>query len=70
MSLNREEYFRQVKSEDFEEAIRARVSAFLVQTYRHVPVPPSEVILRYVTHIFAKQLDEIAEYVVKPKTVN
>jgi hypothetical protein len=30
----------------------------------------NEVKLRYITHIFAKTLDEIADWLVKPKLIN
>ena len=62
-----EHYFRLARHPDFEK----RVSQAAEQAIQEMDkVVANEVKLRYVTHIFAKTLDEIAKWLIKPKYLN
>ena len=62
-----EDYFRLARNPDFEK----RVSQAAEQAIQEMDkVVANEVKLRYVTHIFAKTLDEIAKWLIKPKYLN
>ncbi|HEX7928621.1 MAG TPA: hypothetical protein VF678_13590 [bacterium] len=66
-SLNYEEYFKQARNPDFERKVSEAAERAVLEMDRLVA---NEVKLRYITHIFAKTLDEIADWLVKPKMVN
>ncbi len=62
-----DDYFRLARNPDFER----RVSQAAAQAIEEMDkVVANEVKLRYVTHIFAKTLDEIAKWLIKPRFLN
>jgi hypothetical protein len=62
-----EDYFRLAKNPEFER----RVSQAAEQAIQEMDkLVANEVKLRYVTHIFARTLDEIARWLIKPKYLN
>lgn len=62
-----EDYFRLAKNPEFER----RVSQAAEQAIQEMDkLVANEVKLRYVTHIFARTLDEIAKWLIKPKYLN
>jgi hypothetical protein len=66
-SLNYEEYFKQARNAEFERQVSEAAERAVLEMDRLVA---NEVKLRYITHIFAKTLDEIADWLVKPKMIN
>ena len=66
-SLNYEEYFKQARNAEFERKVSEAAERAVLEMDRMVA---NEVKLRYITHIFAKTLDEIADWLVKPKMIN
>jgi hypothetical protein len=65
--LNYEEYFKLARNPEFERQVSEAAERAVLEMDRMVA---NEVKLRYITHIFAKTLDEIADWLVKPKMVN
>ena len=65
--VTHEDYFRLARNPEFEK----RVSLAAEQAIHEMDkVVANEVKLRYVTHIFAKTLDEVAKWLIKPKYLN
>jgi hypothetical protein len=64
---NYEEYFRKARNPEFERQVSEAAERAVLEMDKLVA---NEVKLRYITHIFAKTLDEIADWLVKPKVVN
>ena len=62
-----EEYFKQARDIKFEEIILTNSMAIVLGMDKEVA---NEVRLRYITHVFAKALDEIAEVLIKQKRMN
>ena len=65
--VNYEEYFKQARNPEFERQVSQAAERAVLEMDRLVA---NEVKLRYITHIFAKTLDEIADWLVKPKLIN
>jgi len=64
---NHEEYFRKARNPEFERQVSEATERAVMEMDKLVA---NEVKLRYITHIFAKTLDEIADWLVKPKVIN
>jgi hypothetical protein len=62
-----EDYFRLARNPEFERRVSQAAEQAIQEMDRMVA---NEVKLRYVTHIFAKTLDEIAKWLIKPKYLN
>ena len=62
-----EEYFRLARNPEFERRVSQAAEQAIAEMDRMVA---NEVKLRYVTHIFARTLDEIAKWLIKPKYLN
>jgi len=64
---NYEEYFRKARNPEFERQVSEAAERAVLEMDKLVA---NEIKLRYITHIFAKTLDEIADWLVKPKVIN
>ena len=62
-----EDYFKLARNPEFERRVNAAAELAISEMDKMVA---NEVKLRYVTHIFAKTLDEIAKWLIKPKYLN
>jgi len=62
-----EEYFRLARNPEFERRVSLAAEKAIQEMDK---VVANEVKLRYVTHIFAKTLDEIAKWLIKPRYLN
>jgi hypothetical protein len=62
-----EEYFKLAKNPEFERRVSEAAERAILEMDR---VVANEVKLRYITHIFAKTLDDIADWLVKPRYMN
>ncbi|MBI4081375.1 MAG: hypothetical protein HY423_02065 [Candidatus Lambdaproteobacteria bacterium] len=62
-----ERYFTQIQSQDFERRVSEAAERAVLEMDRLVA---NEVKLRYVTHVFSKTLDDIADWLIRPKLVN
>ena len=62
-----EDYFRLARNPEFERRVSLAAEQAIAEMDKLVA---NEVKLRYVTHIFAKTLDEIAQWLIKPKYLN
>jgi hypothetical protein len=62
-----EEYFRLARNPEFERRVSEAAERAILEMDKIVG---NEVKLRYITHIFAKTLDEIADWLVKPRFMN
>ena len=65
--LNYEDYFRLARNPEFEKRVNLAAEQAIQEMDK---VVANEVKLRYVTHIFAKTLDEVAKWLIKPKFLN
>lgn len=62
-----EDYFRLARNPEFERRVSQAAEQAIQEMDRMVA---NEVKLRYVTHIFARTLDEIAKWLIKPRYLN
>ena len=62
-----DDYFRLARNPDFERRVSQAAEQAIAEMDKMVA---NEVKLRYVTHIFAKTLDEIAKWLIKPRYLN
>ncbi|MEE8394922.1 MAG: hypothetical protein V3S29_02630 [bacterium] len=62
-----EKYLGMTRNPDFEKRVSEAAEQALMEMDRMVA---SEVKLRYITHIFAKTLDDIAGWLTEPKFLN
>lgn len=62
-----EDYYRLARNPDFERRVSQAAEQAIAEMDKLVA---NEVKLRYVTHIFAKTLDEVAKWLIKPKYLN
>lgn len=62
-----EEYFRLARNPEFEKRV-SQAAEMAIQEMDKVVA--NEIKLRYVTHIFAKTLDDIAKWLIKPRYLN
>jgi hypothetical protein len=62
-----DDYFRLARNPEFERRVSNAAEKAIAEMDRMVA---NEVKLRYVTHIFAKTLDEIAKWLIKPRYLN
>jgi hypothetical protein len=62
-----EDYFKLARNADFERRVSEAAERAVLEMDKAVA---NEVKLRYVTHIFAKTLDDIADWLVKPRYMN
>jgi hypothetical protein len=62
-----ERYVIQIQSPDFERRVSEAAERAVLEMDRLVA---NEVKLRYVTHVFSKTLDDIADWLIRPKLVN
>lgn len=62
-----EEYFQTARNPDFERRVNEATKSAIFEMDKLVA---NEVKLRYITHIFAKTLDEVANWLVKPRYLN
>jgi hypothetical protein len=62
-----EEYFRLARNPEFERRVNQAAEQAIAEMDKMVA---NEVKLRYVTHIFAKTLDEIAKWLIRPRYLN
>jgi hypothetical protein len=65
--LKHEEYFKFARNPEFEKQVTEATERAIMEMDRLVA---NEVKLRYITHIFAKTLDEVADWLIKPKHIN
>ena len=63
----REKYFGLSRNADFERLVSTAAEKAVLEMDKMVA---DEVKLKYVTHIFAKTLDDIASWLIKPKYIN
>jgi hypothetical protein len=62
-----DDYFRLARNPDFERRVSQAAEQAIAEMDKMVA---NEVKLRYVTHIFAKTLDEIAKWLIRPRYLN
>jgi hypothetical protein len=62
-----EEYFKLARNPEFERRVTEAAERAVLEMDK---VVANEVKLRYITHIFAKTLDDIADWLVKPRYMN
>jgi hypothetical protein len=62
-----EEYFKLARNPEFERRVSEAAERAVLEMDK---VVANEVKLRYLTHIFAKTLDDIADWLVKPRYMN
>ena len=62
-----EEYFKQVRNIKFEEVIISNTMSVVLDMDKEVA---NEIRLRYITHVFARALDEVAEILIRHKEMN
>jgi len=62
-----DDYFKAARNPEFERRVSIAAEQAIAEMDRMVA---NEVKLRYVTHIFAKTLDEIAKWLIKPRYLN
>ena len=62
-----EDYYKLARNPEFERRVSQAAEEAILEMDRLVA---NEVKLRYVTHIFAKTLDEVAKWLIKPTVVN
>jgi hypothetical protein len=62
-----EEYFKLARNPEFERRVSEAAERAVLEMDK---VVANEVKLRYITHIFAKTLDDIADWLVKPRYIN
>ncbi len=62
-----EKYFGLSRNTDFERLVSTAAEKAVLDMDKMVA---DEVKLKYVTHIFAKTLDDIASWLIKPKYIN
>jgi len=62
-----EDYYKQARNPEFERRVSQAAEQAILEMDRMVA---NEVKLRYVTHIFARTLDEVAKWLIKPTVVN
>jgi len=62
-----EDYYKQARNPEFERRVSQAAEQAILEMDRMVA---NEVKLRYVTHIFARTLDEVAKWLIKPNVVN
>jgi hypothetical protein len=65
--LAHDDYFRLARNPEFERRVNQAAEQAIAEMDKMVA---NEVKLRYVTHIFAKTLDEIAKWLIKPRYLN
>jgi len=61
------EYFKLARNPEFERRVSEAAERAILEMDKLVA---NEVKLRYITHIFAKTLDDIADWLVKPRYMN
>lgn len=61
------EYFKLARNPEFERRVSEAAERAILEMDK---VVANEVKLRYITHIFAKTLDDIADWLVKPRYMN
>jgi hypothetical protein len=64
---SQEDYYKQARNAEFERQVSQAAERAILEMDKLVA---NEVKLRYITHIFARTLDEIADWLVKPKYMN
>lgn len=62
-----EDYYKLARSEEFEKRVSLATEQAIMEMDEMVA---NEVKLRYVTHIFARTLDEVAKWLIKPEMIN
>ena len=62
-----EEYFKLARNPEFERRVSEAAERAILEMDK---VVANEIKLRYITHIFAKTLDDIADWLVKPRYMN
>lgn len=62
-----DEYFKLARNPEFERRVSEAAERAILEMDK---VVANEVKLRYITHIFAKTLDDIADWLVKPRYMN
>lgn len=62
-----DEYFKLARNPEFERRVSEAAERAILEMDK---VVANEVKLRYITHIFAKTLDNIADWLVKPRYMN
>jgi hypothetical protein len=62
-----EDYYKLARNPEFEKRVSQAAEQAILAMDKMVA---NEVKLRYVTHIFARTLDEIATWLIKPKLMN
>lgn len=65
--MTQEEYFKLARNPEFERRVSEAAERAILEMDK---VVANEVKLRYITHIFAKTLDDIADWLVKPRYMN
>ncbi len=61
------EYFKLARNPEFERRVSEAAERAILEMDK---VVANEVKLRYITHIFARTLDDIADWLVKPRYMN
>lgn len=67
IETSQEDYFKLARNPEFEKRVNLAAEQAIAEMDKLVA---NEVKLRYVTHIFAKTLDEIAKWLIKPRYLN
>ena len=66
-SVQQEDYFTEARNAEFERRVHEATESAIFEMDKLVA---NEVKLRYITHIFAKTLDEVANWLMKPRILN